>query len=44
MVLAIDDVYDSGATLREMHRALTKAGAAAVLVATVTKTNFRAEG
>ena len=42
-VLVIDDVYDSGATLREMHRALTEAGAAEVLVATVTKTNFRVE-
>jgi len=43
VVLAIDDVYDSGATLREVHRALTEAGAAGVLVATVTKTNFRVE-
>jgi len=42
-VLVIDDVFDSGATLREMHRALTEAGAAEVLVATVTKTNFQVE-
>ncbi len=42
-VLVVDDVFDSGATLREMHRALTEAGAAEVLVATVTKTNFRME-
>lgn len=43
VALVIDDVYDSGATLCEMHRALTAAGAAEVLVATVTKTSFRRE-
>jgi len=40
-VLLVDDVYDSGATLEEAYRALKEAGAAEVVVATVTKTRYR---
>ena len=43
-LLLVDDVYDSGATLEEVWRVLMEAGAAEVLVATVTKTHYRREG
>jgi predicted amidophosphoribosyltransferase len=39
-VLVVDDVYDSGATLGEAYRALKAAGAADIVVATVTKTRW----
>jgi predicted amidophosphoribosyltransferase len=40
-VLLVDDVFDSGATLEEVWRALMDAGAREVVVATVTKTHYR---
>jgi predicted amidophosphoribosyltransferase len=40
-VLIVDDVYDSGATLEEAWRAVRKAGASDIIVATVTRTRFQ---
>ncbi|MEA3459714.1 MAG: phosphoribosyltransferase family protein, partial [Chloroflexota bacterium] len=37
-LLVLDDLYDSGATLEEVTRVLKRAGAAAMLVLTLTRT------
>ena len=37
-LLVLDDLYDSGATLEEVTRVLKRAGAAAVMVLTLTRT------
>ncbi|MBV9021679.1 MAG: hypothetical protein JOZ71_13310 [Ktedonobacteraceae bacterium] len=37
----IDDIYDSGHTLREVGRTLMKAGAQAVYPFTITRTSIR---
>ncbi len=42
--LIVDDVYDSGATLEEAWRAVSEAGAAGVIIATVTKTRLYGAG